>query len=161
MNRSFFILVPFLVLLVSCNKNNQTYEWTSMFDKICWNNVFLGKKYKIESTHWHNFNGVTEVSGDDLYRIFNKQPYEVRKNLSPLEYEKYWGAPIVSIAPCGAITFSNANEYYTLHWYKTFGEYPQVHLTNKDIVIVFLYTDAQNIIKELSELLSARINQLQ
>lgn len=161
MKRIFFILVPLLVLSVLCNKNNQIYEWTSMFDEICWNNIFLGKNYKIESIHWNNFNGVTEVSGNDLSRIFSKQPYEVRKKLSPIEYEKYWGAPIAEIAPQGSITFSNNNEFYTVDWYKTFGEYPQVRLTNQSIVIVFLYTDAKNIIKELSELLLAQTNQLQ
>ena len=165
-NIKYLFLVIIGLITVSCREQAapqklfSLYEGTEYIISIISNTCFT-----VQVSHWENVNiRNTEYSEAQsaemiasLLPVLKKcTPTIIKKKLTPSKYETQYGIPIVEIAPRGCVSLRstiNPSENIEISCNNTFGPYPRITITCKEIIITYTYEDAVQIKAEICKIL--------
>ncbi|WP_294506614.1 hypothetical protein, partial [uncultured Victivallis sp.] len=84
------------------------------------------------------------------------------KKLTPSEYETQYGIPIVEIAPQGVVSLRSiidSSKNIEISCNNTYGPYPRITITCKEIIITYTYEDAVQIRDGICGILNKQVRQ--
>ena len=125
--------------------------------------------YTVQVSHWENVNMQnTEYSEAQsaemiasLLPVLKKcTPTEIERAITPSEHETQDRIPIFKIAPQGAVSLRsiiNPSENIEILCNKTYGPYPRITITCKEIIITYTYEDAVQIRDGICGILNKQI----
>ena len=166
-NTKFPFVILICLLSMSCReqvtppKMFSLYEGTEHIISIISNTCFT-----VQVSHWENVKiRNTEYSETQsaemiasLLPVLKKcTPTIIEKKLSPSEYEILFGIPIVEIAPQGVVSLRsiiNQSENIEISCNNTYGPYPRITITCKEVIITYTFEDAVQIKAGICKILS-------
>ena len=166
-NTKFPFVILISLLTVSCreqvtpSKMFSLYKGTEHIISIISNTCFT-----VQVSHWENVNiRNTEYSEAQsaemiasLLPVLKKcTPTIIKKKLTPSKYETQYGIPIVEIAPRGCVSLRstiNPSENIEISCNNTYGPYPRIAITCKEVIITYTYEDAVQIKAGICKILS-------
>lgn len=167
---SFIVLI--CLVTVSCreqvtsSKMFSLYEGTEHIISIISNTC-----YTVQVSHWENVSmrntEYSEVQSAEivasLLPILKKcTPTVIKKKLTPSEYETQYGIPIVEIAPQGVVSLRSiidSSKNIEISCNNTYGPYPRITITCKEIIITYTYEDAVQIRDGICGILNKQVRQ--
>ena len=171
-NIKYLFLVIIGLITVSCREQAapqklfSLYEGTEYIISIISNTCFT-----VQVSHWENVNiRNTEYSEAQsaemiasLLPVLKKcTPTVIKKKLTPSEYETQYGIPIVEIAPQGVVSLRSiidSSKNIEISCNNTYGPYPRITITCKEIIITYTYEDAVQIRDGICGILNKQVRQ--
>ena len=171
-NTKFPFVILICLLTVSCceqvtpPKMFSLYEGTEHIISIISNTCFT-----VQISHWENVNiRNTEYSEAQsaemiasLLPVLKKcTPTIIEKKLTPSECEIQYGIPSPKVAPQGSVCLQSVmgpSESIEISCYNTYGSYPRITITCKEIIVTYTYEDAVQIRDGICGILNKQVRQ--